>query len=110
MYINTTGLVCSLAVLAYALVTPSIEPVTALIAVCLGLAAPIVVLEMIFLKSHKNPSTGLDFSLPHKNWQLSIVATKLVGFLATLGLLAAFTGHFPSIKAIIMIAITNLFG
>ena len=53
MYINATGLVCSLAVLAYALVTPSIEPVTALVAVCLGLAAPIVVLEMIFLKIKK---------------------------------------------------------
>ena len=95
MYINTTGLVCSLAVLAYVLVTPSIEPVTALIAVCLGLAAPIVVLEMVFLKSHKNPSTGLDFSLPQKNWQLSIVATKLVGFLATLGFVGSFYWAFP---------------
>lgn len=88
-------MMCSLAVLAYVSTIPSIGLITAAVAVCLSLAIPIIAMEMIFLKSYRNPSTGLDFSRPHSGWQISVVAIKLLGFVASLGLVAGVYWAFP---------------
>ena len=95
MVINTIGMLCSLAVLGYVLSTPSISDMTALVAVCLSLATPIIVMEAIFLKTYQNPSTELDFSKPHKDWQFFLVLNKLLGLGATIGFVALLYWVFP---------------
>ena len=47
------------------------------------LAATILILEMIILKSHRRPSTGLDFSSPRPRCWRDII-TRLIGFYTTL--------------------------
>ena len=95
MVINTIGLFCSLVVLGYVLATPSISDMTAIVAVCLSLAVPIIVLEAVFLKTYKNPSTGLDFSKPHQHWQFFLVVNKLLGLIATIAFVTLLYWIFP---------------
>ncbi|MDA9941701.1 isoprenylcysteine carboxyl methyltransferase [Luminiphilus sp.] len=95
MVINTIGLFCSLVVLGYVLATPSISDMTAIVAVCLSLAVPIIVLEAVFLKTYKNPSTGLDFSKPHQHWQFFLVLNKLLGLIATIAFVTLLYWIFP---------------
>jgi isoprenylcysteine carboxyl methyltransferase (ICMT) family protein YpbQ len=57
-------------------------------------ALPIIILEFIFLRTYKNPSTGLDFSAKHQ-WDAGRILVKLVGFYATIGMAATVYWLFP---------------
>lgn len=59
-----------------------------------SMALPIIILEMIFLRTYKNPSTGLDFSARH-HWNIFRILVKLTGFYATLALAALLYWIFP---------------
>ena len=60
----------------------------------LGLAIPIIILEYLFLKTFRKPSTGLDFSRKNKI-SVKRVMIKLLGLYATLMLVAAYYWVFP---------------
>jgi hypothetical protein len=60
-------------------------------------ALPIIILEFIFLRTYKNPSTGLDFSAKHQ-WDVGRILVKLVGFYATLGMAAMVYWLFPEYR------------
>ncbi len=53
-----------------------------------GTALPMIVLDLGVRRVHRNPSTGLDFDGPARRLALGRVATKLLGFYATIGGLA----------------------
>lgn len=54
----------------------------------LGTALPMILLELGVRKVHRVPSTGLDFDGPAGRFSLRRVATKLLGFYATIAALA----------------------
>jgi len=63
--------------------------------ICLiSLAIPIILLELIFLKTYAKPSTGIDFS-KKGDWNYKRVGIKLGGFYLTLGLIVLAYWTFP---------------
>jgi protein-S-isoprenylcysteine O-methyltransferase Ste14 len=60
----------------------------------LAFVVPIVILEYIFLKTYKKPSTGLDFKLRNKI-DIERVIIKLIGLYFTLALIAFFYWLIP---------------
>ena len=54
----------------------------------LGTALPMVLLELGVRRVHRTPSTGLDFEGPAGGLQLGRVAVKLLGFYATIAVIA----------------------
>jgi isoprenylcysteine carboxyl methyltransferase (ICMT) family protein YpbQ len=60
-------------------------------------ALPIIILEFIFLRTYKKPSTGLDFSAKHQ-WDVGRILVKLVGFYVTLGMAAMLYWLFPEYR------------
>ncbi|MCX2781499.1 isoprenylcysteine carboxyl methyltransferase [Microbulbifer thermotolerans] len=65
-----------------------------LIVVCTALAVPIILLEWLFLKPYRNASAGLDFSR-RKQGSARRAAVKLLGFYASVGLVAFVYWLFP---------------
>ncbi|MFK0570606.1 isoprenylcysteine carboxylmethyltransferase family protein [Endozoicomonas sp.] len=85
--INSAGMLISFLTLAtFCLFGDDLSVVEGVILVCFGLALPIIVLDIVFLKVHRSPSTGLDFDKPvqHAFWY-NTVAVKLTGLAMTIG-------------------------
>lgn len=98
MVINLTGIASLIGALAclrtWAVRVPEV-PATL---ICIGaLAFPIILLEAIFLKAWKRPSTGFDFShagAPHYGRAVA----KVLGFYATLGFGLGLYALFPEYR------------
>lgn len=97
-WINLTGVAgCVGAILA--LTGSNIAPEVGAVVCALATAAPIVILELLFLKVHQRPSTGLDFALTQSNrYNLGRVGVKLLGLVATLVLVATVYWLFPQYR------------
>jgi protein-S-isoprenylcysteine O-methyltransferase Ste14 len=66
---------------------PGIEPINAAMLCIAAIALPIAVLEIVFLKTYRRPSTGLDGS-PPRALDSGRLAVKLIGFYGTLAVIA----------------------
>src|SRR5690606_3421557 len=62
--------------------------------VCVAALLPVLLLEMLVLKTWKRPSTGLDWSKPF-DFNLSRLVYKIIGFLVTIAALALLYWLFP---------------
>ena len=62
-----------------------------------GTALPMIIFEIFFVKSYRNPSTGIDFSLKRPA-NLARVAAKLLGLYAIFGLFALIYSVFPEYR------------
>ncbi|UTA46893.1 isoprenylcysteine carboxyl methyltransferase [Simiduia sp. 21SJ11W-1] len=80
MLINLSGLASALVVVAWLVSEPWGDELRTLGVVLVGLAfaLPIAVAEVLFLKTHRNESTGLQWQKSQPHWGRCIV--KLVGF------------------------------
>jgi len=59
-----------------------------------ALALPILILELLILRTYRNPSTGIDFDRPaDKNLPRAVI--KYLGFVATIGLVLCVYWVFP---------------
>ena len=93
--INLIGLASLIVALLWLRATDSLSPLqTSLVALC-AYAVPIMVLELLFLKTWQRKSTGLAFTQPAA-WNLPRVAIRLLGYYATLGCVACFYLLFPA--------------
>ena len=93
--INLIGLASLIAVLLWLRATDSLSPLQASVLTLCAYAVPIMVLELLFLKTWQRQSTGLVFVRPGA-WNLPRVATRLLGYYATLGCVACFYLLFPA--------------
>ena len=93
--INLLGLASLIMVLLWLRATDSISPLQASLVTLCAYAVPVMVLELLFLKTWQRPGTGLAFSSPAA-WNLPRVATRLLGYYATLGCVAGFYLLFPA--------------
>jgi protein-S-isoprenylcysteine O-methyltransferase Ste14 len=96
--INLTGVAgCVGSVLA--LSGTGISTVDAAVICALATAAPIIILELLFLKVHRRASTGLDFALAKTNrYNFGRVGVKLLGLIATFMLIATVYWLFPEYR------------
>lgn len=85
MTINMIGAFILLCVLGIMNWVGEIPVMLMTIIALLAYMVPIATLEMIYLKVHRNPSTGLDYSRWGGGVQWSRVLVKLLGLYATLG-------------------------
>jgi len=86
--INLIGLFSSLATLYLISVFGGhLNTVDAQILCLSALVIPIALLELLFLKTHRRRSTGLDFSRNNKGW-LGRTFLKIIGFYCTLAIIA----------------------
>ena len=87
MAINLTGLAgFFVALVAFALL-PEVAATSRAVLCILALVVPIAALELIYLKTHRRPSTGLDFAKP-RAVDAKRVAVKLVGLFGTITTIA----------------------
>ena len=93
--INLIGLASLIVVLLWLRSSGSLSPLQASLVVLCAYAAPIMVLELLFLKTWRRQSTGLVFARPAA-WNLPRVVTRLLGYYATLGCVASFYLLFPA--------------
>lgn len=96
MPVNLAGLACFLGAL-YAIRHFSVEPVKGSMLAILAFAAPVALLEAVFLKTYKRPSTGLDFSRSNPP-DIGRVAVKLTGLYLTLCLAALYYRAIPEYR------------
>lgn len=82
MAINFTGFAGFVAAIYVFTLFPDVDPVLRTTACIAALTVPIAALELIFLKTHRRTSTGLDFTLP-QSLNLARVGIKLAGFYGT---------------------------
>ncbi len=66
---------------------PGIEPIYAAMLCIAAIALPIAVLEIVFLKTYRRPSTELDVSQP-RAFDPGRLAVKLIAFYGTLAVIA----------------------
>ena len=93
--INLIGLASLIVALLWLRTTDSLSPLQASLVSLCAYAVPIMVLELLFLKTWQRKSTGLVFAR-HAAWNLPRVATRLLGYYATLGCVAGFYLLFPA--------------
>lgn len=95
MPINLTALVTAiLAVIILREAGDDLATLDATFILLLAFAVPVILLEFFFLKTHRRPSTGLDFSL-NPPWDLARTGVKLIGFYSTLAACAFVYWLFP---------------
>ena len=92
--INLVGLASLIVALLWLRTTDSLSPLQASLVSLCAYAVPIMALELLFLKTWQRKSTGLVFAR-HAAWNLPRVATRLLGYYATLGCVAGFYLLFP---------------
>ncbi len=90
----TSGSICYVGLLSfvfslYLINKYNIDNVTGAVIAGIALIIPIIILEIIEIKSYKNPSTGLNYSL-RNSFNIKRVSIKLLGLYATLSLVALF--------------------
>ncbi|MFO7446888.1 MAG: hypothetical protein R6W90_11010, partial [Ignavibacteriaceae bacterium] len=72
----------------------SLTGLEAAVVTMIALALPIIILEYIFLKPYRRPSTGLSFEIKNKI-DIGRVAVKIIGLYATIGFVALIYWAFP---------------
>jgi protein-S-isoprenylcysteine O-methyltransferase Ste14 len=86
--INLVGLASVLGTLLFIRSYSKPLPLVYMAIICLAVyAVTIIVLEFVFLKTYRNVSTGLDFSIKPR-WDLERACIKLLGFYFTLFIIA----------------------
>lgn len=93
MPINLFGLLCFFGAL-FVIRKYGLDNISGSVFAILALAAPIILLETVFLKTYSRASTGLDFSRNGPP-ETGRAAVKLMGLYFTLGLAAAYYWVFP---------------
>lgn len=91
-WINITGLLGAIAVMVVC-VRHGMRGVEAALLIAGAYAAAIIVLEVLFLKTPRNASTGLDFDRRDIDWPR--VAVKLLGLYGSYGFVALLYWLFP---------------
>jgi protein-S-isoprenylcysteine O-methyltransferase Ste14 len=93
-WINLVGLASFLITLYLLNEQTEISPLYAAIIAMASFAVPIVVLELIFLKTYRRASTGYDFS-ESQPYSAGRVIVKLLGFYVSIGLLGVVYAIIP---------------
>lgn len=86
--INWTGVVALLMALAVFNAVGQLPPQWLALLALLAYAVPIMVLEVVFLRTPQRASTGLDFSRTKQPLQWSRILIKLLGLYTTIGAIA----------------------